>query len=140
MSTTTSPVKLACLIDDDDVYINLIKKIIHARKLSEDLLIFKNGQEALDHFKVLSTQANDASFPEIILLDLNMPVMDGWSFLQEFGQIQKPESINTTLYIVSSSIDPYEIEKAKSFEDVEDYLAKPVNIDQFSDLFTRHSA
>ncbi len=136
----TPPIKLACIIDDDEVYINLIKKVIDIRKLSENLLIFKNGQEALNYFTAIIENMSQINFPEIILLDLNMPVMDGWDFLKKFTEITPPENIRTTLYIVSSSIDPFEIEKAKSFTAVTDYLIKPVNLDEFEAIFSGKSA
>jgi len=133
-------IKLSCIIDDDEVYINLIKKIIDVKNLSENLLVFKNGQEALDHFRPIMENINEEAFPEIILLDLNMPVMDGWNFLNEFTQIKLNSKIKTTLYIVSSSINPYDVAKAKSYSLVTDYLIKPVNLDQFEALFVKHSA
>jgi CheY-like chemotaxis protein len=122
------------------VYIKLIKKIIDVKNLSENLLVFKNGQEALDHFRPIMENINEEAFPEIILLDLNMPVMDGWNFLNEFTQIKMHSKIKTTLYIVSSSINPYDVAKAKSYSMVTDYLIKPVNLDQFESLFEKHSA
>ena len=140
METRYPPIKLACIIDDDEVYINLIKKVIDIKKLSENLLVFKNGREALDYFTAIIENLNQNAFPEIILLDLNMPVMDGWDFLKKFTQISPPTNIKTTLYIVSSSIDPFEIEKAKSFTSVTDYLIKPIKLDEFEAIFNKRSA
>ena len=140
MNSPQHYIKLSCIIDDDEVYINLIKKIIDVKNLSENLLVFKNGQEALDYFKSIIENESDEDFPEIILLDLNMPVMDGWKFLNEFTQIKTHSKIKTTLYIVSSSINPYDVAKAKSYSLVTDYLIKPVNLDQFEALFVKHSA
>jgi len=131
------PIKLACIIDDDEMYVNLVKKIIDVKKLSENLLVFKNGQEALDYFKAIIENVSENAFPEIILLDLNMPVMDGWKFLKKFTDIKPPAHLKTTLYIVSSSIDQYEIEKAKSYSLVTDYLIKPVDLDEFELIFNR---
>lgn len=137
---TTTPIKLACIIDDDEVYINLIRKIVDIRKLSDNLLVFKNGKEALDYFTAIIENVSKDVFPEIILLDLNMPVMDGWDFLKQFTKVNPPKGIQTTLYIVSSSIDPYEIEKAKSFSMVTDYLVKPIDLADFEAIFTKKSA
>lgn len=133
--TNSSPIKLSCIIDDDDVYINLVKKIIDIKKLSENLLIFKNGQEALDYFKAIIENLNNEAFPEIILLDLNMPVMNGWNFLKEFKAIESPLKKKATLYIVSSSINQADINKSKEFSEVTNYLVKPVNIAEFEALF-----
>lgn len=133
-------IKLACIIDDDDIYINLVKKIIDIKKLSENLLIFKNGQEAIAYFTAILENVAEKSFPEIILLDLNMPVMDGWDFINKFTEIKSSKDIKTTLYVVSSSIDPFEIEKAKSSTIVTDYLLKPLNLEDFEALFSKTSA
>lgn len=128
-------IKLSCIIDDDHVYVNLVKRIIDIKSLSENLLIFKNGREAIEHFKILLPNIDSSLFPEIILLDLNMPIMDGWEFLKEFTQITPPKGLKTTLYVVSSSIDPYEIERAKAHFLVKDYLIKPVNLNDFEMIF-----
>lgn len=129
------PIKLACLIDDDKVYSNLIKKILEIKNLSQNLLLFKNGQEALEYFKALLENLTEPQLPEIILLDLNMPVMDGWEFLSEFMLIKNRFQKKITLYVVSSSIDPRDLERAKSFHMVEDYLIKPIEIKKFQEIF-----
>lgn len=140
MNAPQPNIKLSCIIDDDDVYINLIKKIIDLKNLSQNLLIFKNGKEALNYFKPILENTSDDSFPEIILLDLNMPVMDGWNFLEAFMEIKTGRDIKTTLYIVSSSINPFDLERAKTYSLVTDYLIKPVNISQFEALFKKQIA
>lgn len=131
------PIKLACLIDDDKVYANLIKKILEIKNLSENLLLFRNGQEALDYFRALLENLTEHQLPEIILLDLNMPVMDGWEFLSEFMLIKNQFHKKITLYVVSSSIDPRDLERAKSFQLVEDYLIKPIEIKKFQEIFAQ---
>ncbi|MCH9661440.1 MAG: response regulator [Bacteroidetes bacterium] len=137
MKLQSPPIKLACIIDDDDVYINLIKKIIDIKRLSENLLVFKNGQEALNYFTPIMEHSSEDSFPEIILLDLNMPIMDGWKFLETFTKIKTGKDFKTTLYIVSSSINPFDLERAKEFSMVTDYLIKPVDINEFEAIFNK---
>lgn len=130
-------VELACIIDDDKIYVNLVKKIIEIKKLSENLLIFKNGMEALDHFKLILENATEDVLPDIIFLDINMPVMDGWEFLNEFIKIKNNFEKKITLYVVSSSIDPRDLERAKSFNLVTDYLIKPIELKKFEKIFDR---
>lgn len=129
------PIELACIIDDDDMYVNLITRIIDAKKLSKNLLIFDNGKKALDYFVSALKTLEKREIPQVILLDLNMPVMDGWQFLTELGK-HKFENLNdTTIYIVSSSINPADIERSKAIEKVTDFLIKPVNFEQLEKVF-----
>ncbi|MCG9971303.1 response regulator [Christiangramia crocea] len=134
-------VELACIIDDDKIYVNLVKKIIEIKKLSENLLIYKNGKEALDYFKEIMENATDENkLPDIIFLDLNMPVMDGWEFLNEFIKIKNKLNKKITLYVVSSSIDPRDLERARSFNLVTDYLIKPIELKKFEKIFEKTAA
>lgn len=134
-------VELACIIDDDKIYVNLVKKIIEIKKLSENLLVYKNGKEALDYFKEIMGNATDEEkLPDIIFLDLNMPVMDGWEFLNEFIKIKNKLNKKITLYVVSSSIDPRDLERAKSFNLVTDYLIKPIELKKFEKIFEKTAA
>jgi len=133
-------IELACIIDDDKIYVNLVRKIIEIKKLSENLLIFKNGLEALDYFKMILSNLTEDKLPEIIFLDLNMPVMDGWEFLGEFVKIKNNFAKKISLYVVSSSIDPRDLERAKSFNLVTDYLIKPIELKKFEKIFDRNVA
>jgi CheY-like chemotaxis protein len=133
-------IELACIIDDDKIYVNLVRKIIEIKKLSENLLVFKNGQEALDYFKVILSNLTEAKLPEIIFLDLNMPVMNGWEFLGEFVKIKNNFEKKISLYVVSSSIDPRDLERAKSFNLVTDYLIKPIELKKFEKIFDQNVA
>lgn len=130
-----SKIKLACIIDDDTVYINLVKRIIEAKQLCQNLLIFENGQEALTFFETILNNEDASKIPDIIFLDLNMPVMDGWEFLANFIQIKNRLTKAITLYVVSSSINPLDIQKAKSIQSVKEYLIKPVTISDLEEIF-----
>ncbi|WP_298547037.1 response regulator [uncultured Aquimarina sp.] len=127
---------VACIIDDDSVYVNLVKRIIEAKQLCQNLLVFENGKEALGYFEAILSNLNEESIPEIIFLDLNMPVMDGWEFLEKFITIKNKFGKVITLYIVSSSINPLDINKAKSIKSVKDYLIKPITIEELESIFS----
>ncbi|MEO8773734.1 MAG: response regulator [Gelidibacter sp.] len=133
----TKPTSLACIIDDDKLYINLLKKIIETRKLCENLLIFNDGKQSIDYFENLLQNLKEEKVPEIIFIDLNMPVMDGWEFIERFTKIEDQFKKNITLYIVSSSIDPADIHRAKSLPNIKDYLIKPTNIKELEIIFKK---
>ncbi len=70
-----------CLIDDDHIFVYGAKRLMQEIDFYEDLSVFSNGQEALDHLqKAVNT---GTPLPSLIFLDLNMPVMTGWEFLEE---------------------------------------------------------
>ncbi len=126
--------KSVCIIDDDNMYINLVSKIIELKKLSENVIVFKNGKEALDFFITSIDDHTNNRIPQVIFLDLNMPIMDGWEFLQEFDKIKHKIEESIDLYVVSSSIDSRDINKAKSIDLVSDYLTKPIKLGDFEKI------
>ncbi len=132
-------VDLVCIIDDDKIYVSLIRKIIESRKLSKDLLIFSNGKKALDYFEYLFNNFQEYKVPNIIFLDLNMPVMDGWQFLEHFMKIEKKFKKIITLYIVSSSIDPVDIGKANKLSSISGYIIKPLKPTEIEGIFRKES-
>lgn len=99
-------------------------------QFSSDFLIYKNGKDAYDNLlPKLHTKTN---LPDVIFLDLNMPVMDGWQFLDELIKIPIAEQI--PLYIVSSSVDSRDIKKAESYKMVNKYIVKPFSLSIVQEL------
>ena len=122
----------AYIIDDSHIYVFGLSKMIETYKLCNNLLVFEDGEKALRH---IAENIHDASaLPEIILLDINMPVMNGWDFLNEFVKLKESISKQITIYMVSSSIDPEDLERAKSYKEVSEYITKPISISRLKDL------
>lgn len=114
-----------CLVDDDNFFLFLTQKVIEGANLVNQIKLFPNGYEAIKFLK--SAQENQEELPEVILLDLNMPVLDGWGFLEEYLLLQPNLEKKITIYIVSSSIDPFDFERARSISAVSDFIVKPVS-------------
>jgi len=125
-----------CIIDDDDIYITLVSKIIEIKKISDHVIVFKNGKIALDFFLDTIENPENKSVPQVIFLDLNMPIMDGWEFLKEYAKIKNKINKSIDLYVVSSSIDIRDINRAKAIDVVSDYLTKPIKLDDFEKIFS----
>lgn len=132
LPTSTKIMKQVYLIDDDEVFVFLTKKLIERTHQDVSLSVFTNGQDAIEQLEKISR--NQEQLPDMILLDLNMPVMDGWEFLNAYEKIpfSCPEKIH--LYIVTSSISPYEVERAKHIPAVKEFIVKPMVKEKFVDL------
>lgn len=115
-----------CIIDDDRIFTLVAKKIVNLVGFSKNVQLFKNGREALDYFK--EEDKNSSPFPEVIFLDLNMPLMGGFDFLKELQKLKGSE--NTKVFIFTSSIDPADQRKAKEFSVVKQFVEKPLTVDK----------
>jgi len=124
--------KTITLIDDDEIFIFLTKKAIEQTNLVDLIKVFKNGLDAINFLK--ENKNNIDLLPEIILLDLSMPIMNGWQFLDEFAMLNPSIGKKIVIYICSSSISPNEIIRAKAISEVSDYIIKPLTKDKLIDL------
>jgi CheY-like chemotaxis protein len=119
-----------CLIEDDMIQVFLTKKFLEKIGSVEKVVDFQNGKAAYDALKRRSDA--DEPLPDLILLDLNMPVWDGWEFYDAFMKL--PESGSVTVYILTSSLDHSDIGKAEGLGLKERYLSKPVGLPQLKTI------
>ncbi|WP_430427517.1 response regulator [Maribacter litoralis] len=122
-----------CIIDDDPICVYGTKILLnHNNFMSADILVYEDGDEALTN---LTAQLNKGQqMPDIILLDLNMPIMDGWGFLDEFSKL--PLKNKPQVYIVSSMYGENEMKRAKEYELVRDFITKPLISKNLNDIIT----
>jgi len=125
-------VKNLLLIDDDEIFTFMTKRIIEKTNLAEQIKIFVNGKEAIDF--LTSVSGKPELLPEIIFLDLSMPILDGWGFLEEYILLKPKFGKKITLYIISSSVSPKDHERAKSYSEVSDFIIKPMSKEKFIDI------
>lgn len=130
-----NPIRTLTLIDDDDIFVFLTKKAIEQTKLVDLIKVFENGLDALNFLK--ENKHNVNALPEIILLDLSMPIMNGWQFLEEYTKLHPTIGKNITIYICSSSISHDDITRAKAINEVSDYIIKPITKDKLIDLIKK---
>ncbi len=120
------------MVDDDDIFQLITQRVIAQTNLVDTIKVFSNGLDAMDFLR--SVAQNAAQLPEIILLDLNMPVMDGWEFLEEFTLLKPRLEKKITIYVVSSSIAPSDIQRAEAINEVTDYIIKPITTEKLLDM------
>lgn len=120
---------LILCVDDDPITLMLCKKVISKALFSNEIITAQNGEEALQYFdtiKQLNTDDKSKKQPQLIFLDLNMPVMGGWEFLDQFNTNGYNDFKDTKVIVLSSTIDPEDLEKTKKYPMVIDFLSKPI--------------
>lgn len=126
-------INLACVVEDDPVHLFLTKQVITLSGLVNHTLVCQNGKEAYD---MLSSRISlKESLPELILLDLNMPVWDGWQFLDEFTLIPLIQKI--TIYIVTSSSNEEDLRKAEKYNLRGNYIIKPITLEKLREIINQ---
>ncbi|WP_276166826.1 response regulator [Zobellia alginiliquefaciens] len=124
-----------CIVDDDDIYRFTIIQSAKFLKIEHKTSVFPNGEEALTF--ITENQNNADALPHLILLDIDMPIMDGFQFLKEYSKIEASLAKQIAIYMVSSSVDPEDIERAKNYPSVVDYISKPLKSDKLQMLIEK---
>ena len=121
------------VIDDDKIYHFLFQKLLKQNNIDVNITFFNNGFEAIEHIRQnmdVDTQ------PDLILLDVNMPIMNGWQFLEEYSKQKDKLHKASTIYMISSSNNEVDINKAKDYAGiVKDYFLKPVCKEDLEKIF-----
>ena len=122
------------LVDDDEINNFISIKLIKKALLNTEIMACLNGKFAID--TLLDIQKNNpAKMPDYILLDINMPIMNGWEFLDEYKRLNIDPSGKSKIFIISSSVFSNDINKARSYPLVKDFISKPLNVDKIRELF-----
>ncbi|MCZ8332091.1 MAG: response regulator [Flavobacterium sp.] len=123
------------VVDDDKIFHFIIKKLLVYNNINVTPKFFENGLQAIEGIKTKLNKGENP--PDLILLDINMPILDGWQFLEEFKAIKDKLSKEIIIYIVSSSDDSTDKNKAKNYQsEVKNYYLKPMTADDLKEIFS----
>lgn len=122
-----------CLVDDDQIFRFTFSRILRSTLQDPQLLMFGDGAEAIDYFK--SKKDQEQSLPDVLFLDINMPIMDGWQFLDEYVRIKSSICKPFIIKMLSSSVDPADLEEARKRPEVNQYIVKPFTPEGMKGLF-----
>lgn len=116
------------VIDDDLIYLKLAGMLIRKAEFPDEIHYFENGKASLDF--LMENYSEDNSYT--ILLDINMPVMNGWEFLDSIVQFNKTDNLH--VFMVTSSMDNSDIEKSKQYNIVRKYMPKPISAENIQKI------
>ncbi len=132
MDIETKPVHIL-LIDDDEINnfisIKLIKKALSNAEISSCL----NGKLAIEELTEMQ-KISPEKLPDFILLDINMPIMNGWEFLDEYKRLNIDTTGKSKIFIISSSVFSNDISRAKSYPLVKNFISKPLSVEKIREM------
>ncbi|PKH68882.1 response regulator [Flavobacterium sp. ALD4] len=123
---------IIAIIDDDSIFQFIAKRFIKSFESVNETLIFSDGKDAIDF--LFSNVDDQNKLPDIIFLDINMPVMNGWQFLNKYIELKSKIEKKIMIYVVTSSNNPDDFIQAKSIHEVADYIVKPINREKYTSI------
>lgn len=119
--------KRILIIDDDAIHHRVAQILLSRHDSNNEIMSFIEASKALSYIKE-NYNVSDA-LPDFILLDLNMPLIDGWCFLDAFNKFQNQLIKQAQIFIVSSSVDKIDIARSKSYSSIKGFIPKPLSLD-----------
>ena len=129
-------IKAVMLIDDNEIDNLINQKMIEAASLCENIYTHTGAKSAIEFLKNLEKMADSVNdfFPELIFLDIDMPLMDGFQFLDEFEKLSNDTKGKIKIVMLTSSINPQDMSKAKKYPYVKKYINKPLTQENLEKL------
>lgn len=122
------------LIDDDTVNNFIVINTLSKLDITDNVDSVLNGADGIEYIKSVA-DSNKSLIPSIIFLDINMPIMDGWEFLEKFEEFSEEIKKSCTIYMVSSSVYEDDIAKSKQYSTVKDFVSKPLMRDKILEIY-----
>lgn len=124
-----------CIIDDDPIFVYGTKRLMKEVDFSDTVIVYENGQDGIDGLNEMTNNGED--LPSVIFLDLNMPIMNGWEFLEDFVKIPNHKRKKVAIYIISSSVDLRDLERIKNYKVVNNYILKPLSPEDLQNVLKK---
>lgn len=133
-------IKKVLVIDDDQINNIIFDKLSGIVDFADEVVTCTSAVDGLDYLQ--NIQKNNEYPPNLIFLDIRMPIVSGWEFLERFQQVRYPYFTDTIIYMLTSSSDKSDINKAKAFniDIISNYFVKPLSVEALSDIKKKYQA
>jgi CheY-like chemotaxis protein len=121
------------IVDDDIIFQFTLTRVINSNKQAEGIITFSDGEKAIQY--LIDNKATNENIPDIIFLDSNMPIMDGWQFIEEYASIKTEIKKKVVIVMWSSSVNPINIERASKISEISKYIIKPMKLEEVKIVF-----
>ena len=119
-----------CLLIDDNYIDNFVtRKILESGNFVEEIVVRQSPSDAIEALKI------GAVVPDVIFLDIRMPMMSGFEFLEEYDKLSIANKENIKIYMLSSSLDPTDMKQSVLNKYISNYIHKPITHKALDDLF-----
>ncbi|WP_299823699.1 response regulator [uncultured Pontibacter sp.] len=124
MGNYNESLDLVMLVDDDDTTNYLNERLLKEMQVAKQIVVMKNGREAIDYLKTAATGNGTVISPNLIFLDIKMPVMDGFSFLEEYQRAGLDAADQVVILMLTSSASFYDLERLRNYKKVKQHFSK----------------
>ncbi len=129
-------IKRVLFIDDDEATNFIHEMVIRELYPNIEITVKKNGKDAIDYLKTLDDP--NALLPNLIFLDINMPVMNGWEFLENYAKLNPKLKENIVAFMISTSLNPDDMKRAEENDNINAFISKPITPPSLKQLIQKH--
>ena len=124
------------LVDDDDTVNFFNEFLLNQLEVSEEIVIRENGEQALSYLSDL--HGEEREFPDLIFLDINMPVMDGFEFLEAYQEARMQDKTNALIVMLTTSLHPKDVARAETYPFISEYVYKPLTQEKVQQIVGKY--
>lgn len=117
-----------CVVDDDPIFVFTLKTMFEIKGIVNEFDHFENGEDA--YLEISKNLLSNTKYYDLIILDINMPIWDGWDFLNEIEKLNLREY--PAIYLSSSSTNPEDIKSVSKYKVLKGFISKPLTIEKLS--------
>jgi CheY-like chemotaxis protein len=136
MAQTDKKYFTVMLVDDNEIDNLINQKMIEAANIAEHIFTHTGAKSAIEFLKNMEKigGSTESALPDVIFLDIDMPLMDGFQFLDEFDKLSDSTKTKCRIVMLTSSINPQDVNKSKKYDYVKKYINKPLTQENLEKL------